>query len=356
MKPLYIASVEHYSGKTALCLGIGRRFQEDGYRVGYLKPLSLQPWIVEGHVADEDAAFVKKVFGLEAEPWELSPLVVNTEFLQERLKTSDEINLIEQIKTACLKAQEGKDILILEGGGSMREGYIVGVPTPDLPPVLDSRALLIVRYRDDVRVLDDALASKSRLGEALMGIVINRVPAQAEAFVNYTVVPYLERHQIPVYGVLPEERNLAALSVGEITDALGAEVITRYYRPQSLVENLVVGAMTAETALGKFRQFSHKAVITGGDRTDIQLVALETSTTCMILTGNIHPSPLVVRQAEEFGVAILLAPRNTMEVIEIIDRIYGKTRLAHPAKLRQFQVVLNNHLDFTRLYRDIGLK
>ncbi len=35
------------------------------------------------------------------------------------------------------------------------------------------------------------------------------------------------------------------------------------------------------------------AVITGGDRTDLQLAALETSTTCLILTGSISPDPLI---------------------------------------------------------------
>ncbi|GAG01664.1 unnamed protein product, partial [marine sediment metagenome] len=60
MKSIYITSVERFSGKTAVCLALGKRLQKDGYMVGYLKPLSLQPWLSEGRVADEDAAFVKE--------------------------------------------------------------------------------------------------------------------------------------------------------------------------------------------------------------------------------------------------------------------------------------------------------
>ena len=71
MKSLYVTSVERYSGKTAVCLGLGKRFQSDGYKVGYLKPLSLQPWMAGGHLADEDAAFVKDALGLVAQTWEL---------------------------------------------------------------------------------------------------------------------------------------------------------------------------------------------------------------------------------------------------------------------------------------------
>ena len=39
MKSLYVTSVERYSGKTAVCLVLGKRFQADGKKVGYLKTL-----------------------------------------------------------------------------------------------------------------------------------------------------------------------------------------------------------------------------------------------------------------------------------------------------------------------------
>jgi BioD-like phosphotransacetylase family protein len=123
-----------------------------------------------------------------------------------------------------------------------------------------------------------------------------------------------------------------------------------------MVETLTVGAMTADAALSRFRKQQHKAVITGGDRTDIQLAALETSTTCLILTGNLHPSPLIVKRAEEFGVAVLLVPMNTMETVEMIEDVFGKTRLGQASKLQQFESLVAEHLDFTRLYQAMDLK
>ena len=44
MKALYVTSLHAFSGKTAVCLALGRRLQKDGYRVGYFKPLSTQLW------------------------------------------------------------------------------------------------------------------------------------------------------------------------------------------------------------------------------------------------------------------------------------------------------------------------
>jgi hypothetical protein len=168
-------------------------------------------------------------------------------------------------------------------------------------------------------------------------------------------VPFFEKKNISVFGVLPEVRGLSALTVGELITLLDAEVLTKYQRSEALVENLTVGAMTADAALSRFRRSSNKAVITGGDRTDIQLAALETSTTCLILTGNLRPSPLVIKQAEEFGIAVLLVRTNTMETIEQIEKFFGKTRLAQATKLKQFQTLLDAHLDKERLYHTLGL-
>ncbi len=355
MKSLYITGAERYSGKTATCLALGIRLQQDGYRIGYLKPLSLQPWRVGNRITDEDAAFVKQVFNLPAEPWELSPVVITPEFLHERLVNPKPENLMAKVVEAFQKASQDKDILILEGGGSLREGYVVGLPTVGVVQELGSQALVIAKYREEVRMLDDVLSTQTRLGEAFCGILINRVPEDAMDFVNKIAVPFLEKKQVRVFGVIPEARGLSALTVGELITLLDAEVLTKYQRSEALVENLTVGAMTADAALSRFRRSSNNAVITGGDRTDIQLAALETSTTCLILTGNLRPSPLVIKQAEEFGIAVLLVRTNTMETIEQIEKFFGKTRLGQTAKLKQFHALMDEHLDKDRLYQSIGL-
>ncbi len=205
-------------------------------------------------------------------------------------------------------------------------------------------------------MLDDVLSTQARLGDAFIGILINRVPEDASDFVKKIAVPFLENKKVRVFGVLPEVRGLSALTVGELIRLLDAEVLTKYQRPEALVENLTVGAMTAEAALSRFRRSSNKAVITGGDRTDIQLAALETSTTCLVLTGNLRPSPLVIKQSEEFGISVLLVRTNTMETIEQIEKFFGKTRLGQTAKLKQFQTLLDTHLDKDRLYQALELK
>lgn len=349
MKSLYITSVEKYSGKTALCLALGKIYQERGLKVGYLKPFSLHPWRIGDKIADEDAAFVIDILGINAKPWEMAPVVLTSEMLRDYLTANETVDFMPQVLEAAKSLEDRKDFLLLEGGGSLREGYVIDLPTPDVARELGSAIIVVVKYTDDITLLDDVLVAKLRLPNSLTGVVINRVPKHALSFVNNLAVPFLEKKGVPVLGVLPEDDALAALSVGEIVDVLNAEVLTSCYDPEALVEALMVGAMTEDSALRRFRKQPNKAVITGGDRTDIQLAAMETSTTCLILTGNLHPSNLIIKQAENMCVPILLVPSNTMETIEALDRVFGKTRLGQKEKLDKFMSFVKENFDLNRL-------
>lgn len=349
MKSLYITSVEKYSGKTALCLALGKIYQEKGLNIGYLKPFSLRPWRIGDKIADEDASFVIDILGINAKPWEMAPVVVTSEMLRDYLTSKDKVDYMPKVVEAAKKLKEKKDLLLLEGGGSLREGYLMNLATPDVAEKLGSAIIVVVKYCEDACLLDDVLAAKFRLPNALSGVVINRVPAHALGHVNNLVVPYLENKGVPILGVLPDDNALAALSVGEIVEVLDAEVLTSCYDPEALVEALMVGAMTEDSALRRFRKQPNKAVITGGDRTDIQLAAMETSTTCLILTGNLHPSNLIIKQAENMCVPILLVAGNTMETVESLDRIFGKTRLGQKEKLDKFMGYVKENMDLNRL-------
>lgn len=355
MKSLYITSVERYSGKTAVCLALGKRFQEDEYKVCYLKPLSIQPWLEGGKIVDEDATFVKDALQLTTPLSELSPVVVTQNLLMQQITGKENENLIPKIKAAAKAAGAKKDILLLEGGGSLREGYVVNLPTPDVAKALKSKVLVLVRYRDEIRLFDDVLAAKFRLGDAMCGIIINRVPANQAEFVSEYARPFIEKQGIPVFGVLPEARSVAALMVDEIIEALDPTVLTDCITRDILVENITVGAMNADAAISRLRRSNNNAVITGGDRVDIQIAALETSSACLILTGCLEPRQLIIKQANELGIPVMLVDTNTMETVEAIDRVMGKTRMGQTIKLEKFQKLLAEHMDLDRLYQCMGL-
>jgi BioD-like phosphotransacetylase family protein len=356
MKALYITSVEQYSGKTALCLALGKQMQQDGYNIGYLKPMSTQPWrSPNGELADEDAIFVQKTLGLAPDLGALCPVIVTPSSLRERLKGVVLDDPLEKIEQAAETASKGKDALLVEGGASLREGYAMGMSNLQVAERLGAPAIVLVKYRGEMSLVDDAYTARFRLGEQLHGVILNQVPDEAAEYVREYARPYLEENGIRVLGSMPRVPRLSALSVGELLDLLSAQVLTKKVDPNALVEAFSVGAMTADAALSRFRRQTNKAVITGGDRTDIQLAALETSTALLILTGNLFPSPLIIQQAESLGVPILLVKDNTMETTERIEHAYGKTRLGQPEKLETFIQLMADNVDIKAIYDAIGL-
>ena len=356
MKSLYITSVEPYSGKTAVCLSLGRYLQGLGLNLGYLKPVSTQPWrSPSGILADEDAVFVHSVLRLEGDPADASPVIVTSSALRMHLKGDPGEDLIQIIELAAKRAGEGKDILLLEGGASLREGYAIGLSNLRVAEVLGAPALVVVRYRGEMCLVDDVLTAQFRLGEQLLGVILNRVPEDGVDYITEYAIPFLEAKGIRIFGALPSVPRLSALSVGELIELLDAEVLTKNVDLDALAETLTVGAMTAEAALSRFRRYQNKAVITGGDRTDIQLAALETSTVVMILTGNLHPSPLIIQQAETLNVPILLVNRNTMETIELVERSLGKTRLGQPEKMETFLKLMTDNVQLEEICKLLDL-
>jgi hypothetical protein len=356
MAALYVTSTEPYAGKTAITLGLARLLQARGKRVGYLKPLSTQPWRrADGQIVDEDTDFVRRILGLGADLVPDSPVIVTPEMLRQRLLSENGADLIDRVKPAAERVQKRVDLLLLEGGGSLRDGYAVGLSNLRLAESLEAPVLLLVRCYREMQVADDALAARHRLGDRLLGLVFNHASEDLMEFITGVAQPMLEKRSIQVFGTLPRRPRLSALSLGELRDLLGAEVLSKEFDPEALVETFTVGAMTAEAALARFRRQPNKAVITGGDRADIQLAALETSTVALILTGNLQPSPVVVQQAEALAIPILLVASNTIEAVDRIEQAYSRTRLGQPEKLEAFLALMRSHVDSGRLFAALGL-
>jgi BioD-like phosphotransacetylase family protein len=261
-----------------------------------------------------------------------------------------------QIEAAYKRVTAGKDIMLIEGGASLREGLSLEVDPVSVANHLDIPVLAMIRYRNPVSMGDACVDAQRQFNERLIGLAVNAVP-DAEMPGLQDCFSCMEGRGIPTLGVLPLREQLQSISVGEIADVLDAEPLACVDKRDALVENLMVGAMSAEQALPRMRRIpGTKAVITGGDRTDIQLVSLETATQCLILTGHLRPVPEVLRRAEELGVPVLLTRKNTMETVDAIDDVFGKTRLGQKAKLDQFEALLEEHFDFARLYASLGLE
>jgi uncharacterized protein len=352
MATIYVVSPEAFTGKSALCVGLGLHWSGAGRSVGYLKPVSMRAGRVDGVCLDEDAEFLKQVLSLQEPLRSLTPICLDSPDIEEILR-GEQRDWAHLLRASYDRAAAGKDIVLLEGGGSLTDGAIIGLPVPEVASLLGARELLIVKHNART-VADDILGAKAFLGPAMFGAVINMVPRADMELMAQTVVPFLQAHGVQVFGLLPQERALSSISVRELARVLGGEILCCMERADELVENLMVGAMSVDAALSYFRRKPNKAVITGGDRPDIQLAALETSTRSLILTGNLQPSPIIMGRAEELGVPIILVHKDTLTTVETIEQYFGRTRFHQEKKIQRFEQLLASHLDWTMLEEAIS--
>jgi BioD-like phosphotransacetylase family protein len=144
------------------------------------------------------------------------------------------------------------------------------------------------------------------------------------------------------------------VSVGELVKQLNAEVLCRSDRLDLLVESLAIGAMNVNSAVKYFRKRRNMAVVTGGDRVEIQQAALETSTQCLILTGQLPPPAFILNRAEELEIPILSVDLDTLTTVEIIDRTFGQVRVHEPIKIECIRQLMSEHFDIDRLLSQLG--
>jgi len=350
MATLYIASSDAYSGKTLTCLVLGTRWQRQGRRVGFLKPLGLLPVTVGDEVTDEDALFVAGHLQLETSPGNLCPVM-----LTPGLCHADAADLRRRVKEAFAATAEGCDVMLVSGLGSvLSRGSTLGLDGPAVAELLDAQVLLVARG-DSFLAVDAVVAAHRALGDRLLGVILNRVPARQREVIERDVVPCLKDHQIPVLGLLPEDPLLSSVSVREIAEATGGEIIAGEASADDLVENFVLGAMQVDSALRYFRQSPRKCVITGGDRTDIQFAALETSSRCLVLTGRLRPSHRVIARAQELNVPVLLVNGDTLTTVTTIEHLLGKQRVREKKKVDHALAQFEALLDLKRLDASLGL-
>ncbi len=340
MTNLYVISWTPGAGKTALCVGIGTHLKRHNKKVGYFKPL------VPATGIDKDAQFIHQVLGLEEPVEALCPFQFTTEALTA-----------EDFPTKLIKAYttvaKDKDVVLLEGlGGLVDDKHLQA--SYQIANTLDAKMVILVPYSTDL-LWERVNFCIGMFAQRLLGIVISRVPQGRIESSYTTMVSLFQRGGIKVLGVLPEERLLLGISVAELAEHLQAEILCCPEASSGLVENLMIGALSVDPGVDYFARKVNKAVITRGERPDMQLAALATSTKCLILAGGIAPIPQVLHWAEDKGTPILSVKEDTLSTVAKIEEAFLQARFRQQEKQGKLAQILEQRFDFATLYQSLEL-
>jgi hypothetical protein len=358
VKVLYIVSANEFSGKTAICLGLGLKFKDLGLKVSYFKPIAPAIGSIRaGYPHDDDAQLMIDALHLS---YPITTVVSG--FLERRYLDKVSIEqrdtLLEKIDNSFNEISKDADIIIVEGARRFRDGMALGLDPTSLSKRFGAKMVIVCKGGEDT-VADKIIIEKmvTDLSKVdLIGCIINNVPKTMIERVEGVIKPVLESRNLRILGIIPEETGLTAPSVADIQSTLQGEVLAGEENFDRAVKHILVGAMTPSSALRFLRSVEDKVVVTGGDRADISLLALETDTSLLVLTGNMYPDIHVISKAREKKVPVILVPDDTYSTVSKIESVTGRIKPNDDKKINFVKQITSNHIDWRQILELLGLE
>lgn len=353
MRGLYIGSTSGYSGKNMIVMGIGLKLQKDGLNIGYMKPVGAMPVEVDGKLGDDDALFVQDVLGLDEDPEQVTPVVVTQDF-KVKAFTGKIDGLSDTIAESYESIAKDRDLTLVAGSGSMYSGKYCDTDAITIIKKLGIKTVIIDRFEKEFKY-DYLAMMKEHLGDQLVGVILNDVPSHFMEEVNQLLAPFFERRGIKVLGVIPRDPLMGAIKVGDLADRLGGKIISAHNKADRVVESFLIGTMQVENFMTHFRKKKNSAIIVGGDRSDVQLVALEGDCPCLVLTGNLYPNDIILTRSEVLETPIIMVREDTYSVAKKMDSILSRHKLRDAIKIKQGADLVAGNIDFQYLKKELGL-
>jgi len=353
MVALYVTSMGRFTGKDLIAMGLIDRLRRDGFNVGYFKPMGHFPIKVDDTVTDKGAWLIYQLFGL-ADPIEcLCPVVVTRDLMMQNYE-KDIAGLQVKIEKAFRSISEQKDIVVMSCDNNVSEGSSFGLSGFQVIALLDAHALFVERYEGDFSV-DFLLELKKIMKGPMMGVFFNKMEAADLEELKQYVSPFLQRKELELFGSLPMDTLLGSIAVRDLVDHLGGDVVCGKDKLDALVEHFLVGGMQVDKFITYLLKSPDSAVIVGGDRTDIQLVAVENGVKGLILSGNLYPNDIITARAEAKGVPIIVLRDDTYTVANNVEAMVGRFSLQSREKIDHGIKLVEKAFDFEKLYNRLNL-
>ncbi len=357
---VFIAATRQNDGKTTTSLGLLSALQQHYPRIGYIKPVGQRFVQVDEQKIDEDTILMDRVYSLNCPLVDMSPIAVEPDFTRKYLQSSNYDALVRKIQKAFDRVAWEKDFVLCEGSGHAGVGSVFDLSNARVAKLLEAKVIIVTqggigRPIDEVAV-NQALFEQE--GGGIIGVILNKVLPDKLDFIADFARRGLKRRGLELLGVLPHQRILCNPTMDLIRDEFRAEVLNPAAQIDNPVDEVVVGAMGVQQALSYFKK--GVLVITPGDREDIVLAAAATlfgqrteGLAGIVLTGNLRPSPSVLRVIQELPFPVLLAAEDVYQVASKVHDLIVKTRPGDTEKIALIRDLISKHVDVEKLLEAI---
>jgi BioD-like phosphotransacetylase family protein len=224
----------------------------------------------------------------------------------------------------------------------------------DVSTALNAHVILIDRFFKEF-YYDYLISAKELLKDKLIGCILNSVPQTITKTVKTLLSPLLERKEIKILGILPKDSILYAIPIKELAYRLKGNIIAGQNNINELVKDFIIGTMQVENFMFHYQKKDRPVVIVGGDRSDLQLVALEGKCRCLILTGNIYPNDIILNRGKELNIPIIVVKDDTYTISKKMDKILETIKLRDPSKIKHGFNIIKNALNWEYIRKKLQL-
>jgi BioD-like phosphotransacetylase family protein len=353
---VFIAATRQNDGKTTTSLGLIAALQKNFPRVGYIKPVGQRFVEIEEQKIDEDTVLMDAVYQMNCPLVDMSPIAVEPDFTRKYLLAANNDTLVKKIQKAFDRVAWEKDFVLCEGSGHAGVGSVFDLSNARVAKLLGAKVIIVsqggIGKPIDEIALNQALFEKE--GVEIIGVILNKVLGEKVDYVSDFARRGLKRKGLDLLGVIPHEQILSNPSIDLIREELKAELLNHPPTLDTLVNDVVVGAMGAHNAMKFFKR--GVLLITPGDREDILLAAgamtspqSEEKLAGIVLTGGLRPSANVLKALQAMPVAVMLAQADSYEVASSVHNLTVKTRPTDAAKISLIRDIVAKNVNLKKI-------
>ncbi len=339
MPVLLITSAGGAGGKTALASALALRLAQHGQSVALARPA-----VLDG--ANPSRVAADLAFYAQVAPQ--SPRISGLPVTLPGSPSSDGSRPWRDLLAPALSA----NVTLLEGLDLQGEQAAQTVQRQ--AEALDAKVVIVARYRADLDV-EQLARYVAPFRRRVLGVLLNQVPRHRAVHASEELAAALHRAGLPVLGIVPEDRRMAAPTLRQVAEMLNGEFLLLPEKADHLVESLMVGGWFLDEGRYVFSQRQRKAVLVRGDRPDLQMAALETDTVGLILTDGKEPVQYTVYHAELQGVPLVKTSLGTVAAMERLQGLHAKSTVHHPQKAQRFLELLDAAGATDKLLAGLGI-
>jgi len=344
MKKIVVSSIRSNAGKTSIIAGIISLIKDKKF--AYAKPLGDRLIYRKKRSWDYDASLMVNLLQRQGE-LEGHYEKITLGFDHSRLKYIYDQEGIEKALSEIVTDIGGNnDVLFIESGKDLASGAYLNLDPVSIAKYIDGSLVIVVSgdsdsVIDDIKFIEQYVKIKDvKFG----GVIINKINDVEDFENSYTQI--IKDMGIDVIGILPYNEQLTYFTLGFLAEKLLARVLAGEENLRNVVKNIIIGKpLTAEQPLSAKPSLheGNQLVITGGDKSDMILAALERDTAGIIITNDIVPHQNIISRANERGIPILLVGMDTFKTAKTIDDMEALLKKDDTEKIQLLSQLIKEH-------------